>query len=143
MRDLFPVLNNDFAIPSVFDDFFNDGFFSRMPQMSMPKCDIEDTGTAYIMTTDLPGVNKEDISVTYDNDVLTIAAQHKEDQHDAQHQTSYVCRERMNTAFQRQFVIHNIDKSGIKAAFRNGVLKIGLPKLNPQTQEQSGTIDIQ
>lgn len=49
----------------------------------------------------------------------------------------------MNTAFQRQFVIHNIDKSGIKAAFRNGVLKIGLPKLNPQTQEQSGTIDIQ
>lgn len=143
MRDLFPVLNNDFAIPSVFDDFFNDGFFSRMPQMSMPKCDIEDTGTAYIVTTDLPGVNKEDISVTYDNDVLTIAAQHKEDHHDAQHQTSYVCRERMNTAFQRQFVIHNIDKSGIKAAFRNGVLKIGLPKLNPQTQEQSGTIDIQ
>lgn len=143
MRDLFPVLNNDFTIPSVFDDFFNDGFFSRMHQMNLPKCDIEDTGTAYIVTTDLPGINKEDISVTYDNDVLTISAQHQEDQNDQQQQTTYVCRERMNSQFQRQFVIRNIDKSGIKAAFRNGVLKIGLPKLQPQAQQQPSSIEIQ
>ena len=143
MRDLFPVLHHDFAIPSVFDDFFNDGFFSGTAQMTMPKCDIEDTGTAYIVTTDLPGVLKEDIHVSYDQDVLTISAQHEDKKDDQQQQTNYVCRERMNTAFQRQFVIHNIDASGIKAAFRNGVLKIGLPKKDPQPQEQAGTIDIQ
>lgn len=142
MRDLFPVLHDDFTFPTLFDDFFKGNVFGQAPQMNLPKCDIEDTGTAYIVTTDLPGVAKEDIQVTYDNNVLTIAAQHKEEAKDDSHQTNYVYRERANTSFRRQFMIRNIDKSGIKAAFRDGVLKIGLPKIQEQ-HEQPSSIEIQ
>lgn len=143
MRDLFPVLHDDFTFPSIFDDFFNNRLFSQAHQMNLPKCDIEDTGTAYIVTTDLPGMAKEDIKVDYNNDVLTISAQHKEeDEKDDSHQTKYVYRERANTSFCRQFMIRNIDKSGIKAAFRDGVLKIGLPKIQEQP-EQPSSIEIQ
>ena len=46
--------------------------------MTLPKVDVQDTDNAYIVTVDLPGVTKEDISITYDYDVLAIAAQHNQ-----------------------------------------------------------------
>ena len=77
MRNLFPV-STDFAFPdSTFDNFFN-GLFqpTAETQVKLPKVDIEDTGKAYILTADLPGMTKKDISITYANDILTIGAQH-------------------------------------------------------------------
>ena len=78
MRTLFPV-STDFAFPdNTFDDFFN-GLFQPSPttQYRLPKIDIEDAGKAYILTADLPGMTKEDISLTYANDVFTLRAQHQ------------------------------------------------------------------
>lgn len=80
MRNLFPV-STDFAFPdSTFDNFFN-GLFqpTAETQVKLPKVDIEDTGKAYVLTADLPGMAKKDITITYANDILTIGAQHKEE----------------------------------------------------------------
>lgn len=60
MRNLFPV-STDFAFPdSTFDNFFN-GLFqpTAETQVKLPKVDIEDTGKAYVLTADLPGMAKK------------------------------------------------------------------------------------
>ncbi len=161
MRTLFPV-STDFAFPdNTFDDFFN-GLFQPSPttQYRLPKIDIEDAGKAYILTADLPGMTKEDISLTYANDVFTLRAQHQteketkpaqtaadqkdapkaeEKQHDERH---YIRRERSNLAYSRQFIIRNINRDGIEAAFENGVLTVTLPKLDPDAIQAGQRIDI-
>ena len=73
MKSLFPIIdNNEFSVPDVFDNFFND-FMWPQQQFSMPKVDIEDRGSEYVMTANLPGVHKEDILLSYDNNVLTLS----------------------------------------------------------------------
>ena len=161
MRNLFPV-TTDFAFPdTAFDNFFN-GLFQPTPstQYRVPKVDIEETEKAYILTTDLPGMKKEDITITYADDILTIGAQHKvvkeakapeaDAAADAKTQEAkpeeehhYIRKERVDTAFSRQFVVRDIQREGIKAGFEDGVLTITLPKQDPNVVQASHRIDIQ
>jgi HSP20 family protein len=145
MRSLFPVSTNDFLFPdTAFDNIFK-GFFqpSAVPQFNVPKVDIQDTDTAYVVTADLPGAKKEDINITYDNDILTISAQHSQEKEDKDEEKHYIRRERMSSSFNRQFVVRNIQKDGIDAEFKDGVLKINLPKADPKLLETSHRIEIQ
>ncbi len=144
MRSLFPVSTNDFLFPdNVFDNFFH-GFMqpSGMPQMNLPKVDIQDTDQAYLITADLPGVTKEEVNITYDNDILTIAAQHNQENEEKDDDKNYIRKERTSSSFSRQFVVRNIHKDGIEAEFTNGVLKITLPKADPSVIDASHRIDI-
>lgn len=80
MKGLFPVVtNSDFVFPdTIFDNFFNGFENPTEANYRVPQVDIEDTDKAYILTTDLPGVAKEDINVSYKDDVLTLTAKHEE-----------------------------------------------------------------
>lgn len=79
MKGLFPVVtNSDFVFPdTIFDNFFNGFENPTEANYRVPQVDIEDTDKAYILTTDLPGVAKEDINVSYKDDVLTLTANMK------------------------------------------------------------------
>lgn len=146
MKSLFPVTNNDFLFPDhVFNSFFNDFMKSSDGSYNIPKVDIEDTDKAYVLTTDLPGIAKEDINVTYDNNVLTFSAKHEDtkEEKDAKDKKNYIRKERMSTSFYRQFPVSGIQKEGIQASFENGVLTITLPKEEQQPAETQHTIEIQ
>lgn len=110
--------------------------------MTLPKVDVQDTDKAYIVTADLPGVAKEDITITYDNDVLAIAAQHNQEKEEQDKDTNYIRKERVSSAFSRQFVVRNIEKDNIEAAFSNGVLTITLPKTDSAAVDATHRIDI-
>lgn len=142
MKNLFPVVSaNDFLhADSMFDNFFQ-GFASR--RLIAPKVDIEDKGNAYELTADLPGIDKEHISVTYDNDVLTLSAMQEEQQDEQDEQRRYIRKERISRSFRRQFVVQNIDRNAIQAVFKDGVLTIHLPKEDPRQAERSNRIEIQ
>ena len=141
MKSLFPVIgNDDFLFPS---DFFDDAVMPLRRNYSVPKVDVEDTGDAYVMTTDLPGVAKEDIKLTYDDDVLTLSACHEEKKDEQQPEKNYVCKERVSRSFCRQFTVSGIDKEKIQASFKDGVLTVTLPKEAAKPAEAVKTIDIQ
>ena len=80
MKGLFPVVtNSDFVFPdTIFDNFFNGFENPTEANYRVPQVDIEDTDKAYILTTDLTGVAKEDINVSNKDDVLTLTAKHEE-----------------------------------------------------------------
>ena len=61
----------------LFDDFFNDPFFSTsvsQPANSLMRTDVRDDGTNYLLDIELPGFKKEDIQAELKNGYLTIAA---------------------------------------------------------------------
>lgn len=146
MKSLFPVTNNDFLFPDlVFNSFFNDFMKPSDGSYSIPKVDIEDTDKAYVLTTDLPGVAKKDINVTYDNNVLTLSAKHEDtkEEKDAKDKKNYIRKERTSKVFCRQFSVQNIQKEGIQANFKDGVLTIVMPKEDPKKVAESHRIAVQ
>lgn len=92
-----------------------------------PAVDIFETENGVTLQVDLPGVNKADVSVEVKENVLTIKGDRKPDP--AVADDLYYRRERTFGTFQRSFATQAIiypDK--IKATFKNGVLKIEVPK---------------
>ena len=118
--------NNDFLVPSrVFSNNFS--------------VDLKETDKEYTITADLPGVDKENISLTYDNGYLTIAAKRENIVEDKDE--GYVRQERSYGEFRRCFYMNNIDDSAIDAKFNNGVLNIKAPKLEEE-KKRGRQIDI-
>ena len=92
-----------------------------------PQVDIFDTEQGVAIHVDLPGVSKEDVGVEVKENVLTIRGERKADE--MVDDDSYYRRERSFGTFQRSFATHAvIAPSDIKATFKNGVLKIEIPK---------------
>ena len=115
-------------------DLFNEPFFNDFPAVSVGKfkVDVKDKGSEYELTAELPGVNKEDIALNYNNGYLTISAQKNSEKNEEQE--NYIRRERHSGSLSRSFYIDDIDESKISAEFNNGVLKVDLPKLTAETQ---------
>lgn len=145
MRSLFPiVISTDAVFPTNFMDHFFDNFMKPFEgSCSIPKVDIEDKGNEYVLTTDLPGVSKEDISLTYDHDVLTLSAHHEAEQDKQDEQKHYLYKERSSSTFCRSFPVSGIRKEDIQASFADGVLTITLPKEDVKPAVEATTIDIQ
>ena len=119
---------------SLLDDFFNDEFF--LPAWSTPNhLDVYQENNTYIVEVDLPGFKKEDIKLSYNQDLLTITASHKEEKKDEGKR--YVYRSRSQSTFTRQIRFNNIDPSAIDAAYNEGVLKVTLPILGIQKETKS------
>lgn len=100
---------------------------ARRP-MSFP-VDVRRTDAGYILTAELPGVKLEDIAITVENDVLSIAA-------DLGHvsreeREGYLVRERRGGRMERRFTLEGVDQNGITAAAADGLLTITLPKETP------------
>ena len=110
-------------------DFFNDDFFSPMEMisgMNQFSADVRETENEYLVSAELPGVNKEDIKLDYDNNNLIIRAKRQEAHDDSR--DNYIRKERSYGEISRSFYIDNVNKEGIRAKFDNGELKIILPK---------------
>ena len=96
------------------------------------KVDVKDNGTAYELTADLPGFKKEDISLGYENNYLTLSAKREENNDEQDSEGNYIRRERNYGQMSRSFYISGIDKTKATADFKDGVLKVQLPKLQEQ-----------
>jgi len=92
-----------------------------------PAVDIVEDDKEYTIKAELPGVNKEDVKVTVEGGVLSITGERKEEKEEKD--KKYHRIERSYGSFVRSFTIPEggmTDK--IAAEFRNGVLKLHLPK---------------
>jgi len=130
-------MNSLISRGSLFDDFFRDmapGFYVKplhgdpLPAAASIKVDVKETDKAYTVNAEVPGVNKEDIHVSVDGNVVMLRAEVK--QQDAQTKDEKVLRsERYYGAVSRSFQLPaDIDQSAAKAKYDNGVLTLTLPK---------------
>ncbi|AEX85841.1 heat-shock protein Hsp20 [Marinitoga sp. 1135] len=116
-------------IERLFDDFGTLDTLERpvMP-VAMPKLDIYETEKEIVIEADVPGYDKKEINIKLDDDILTISAEKKDTKEEKG--KNYLRRERFFGKFERAIKLPDyIDYEKIKAHFKDGVLKIEIPKL--------------
>ncbi len=95
--------------------------------MLVPAVDISETDDDLLVHAELPGLKKDQVKLTIEDGILTIAGEKKyevEDQKKDYHRV-----ERRYGSFHRSFTLpNNVDTSKAKAQFENGVLTVKLPK---------------
>ena len=119
---------------SLLDSWFEKDFpgFRLLPEVradqGMLAVDIEENDKGYLLKADFPGLKKEEINVTVDNNVLTLSAEHKEEQQEKQ-KGRVIRQERRYGSYSRSFTLGNgIDESNIVANFNDGVLTLEIPR---------------
>lgn len=128
MYGLTPFTRNAFSLFNALDEFDKD-FFSGSMSVNAFRTDISDKGDKYVMESELPGFEKEDIKIDISGDYITISAEHKSDRTE---DGKYIRRERSYGSFKRSFGISDVNAEEISAEYKNGVLTIDLPKKKPQ-----------
>jgi HSP20 family protein len=92
-----------------------------------PLADITEDDKEYIIKTELPDVKKDDVKVTVENGVLTIAGERKFEKEEKKKKYHRV--ERAYGRFIRSFTLpDDADAGKVKADFKDGVLTVHLPK---------------
>ena len=142
MFGMIPFDRSDNNVFDTFDSFARDIFRRSNTDLPAFRTDIRDTGDGYLLEAELPGFNKEDITLDLKDGILTITAAHSETSEKKGDDGSYIRRERRYGSFQRSFDVTGIDESAITAAYQNGVLALTLPKAKP-TEPESKKIIIQ
>ena len=95
------------------------------------RTDIEDKGDRFILTSELPGYEKDDISIDVSEDMLTIKAENHSEKTE-EDENRYVRKERRGGFLCRSFNVSGIDTDGIYAEYKNGILTLELPKITPE-----------
>ena len=121
---MIPKRRNEFDL---LGDMFRDPFFSEDESRIM-KTDIKEKKDKYIIEMDLPGYEKENISLEINDGYLMISAKTNQNKGEKE-EGKYVRKERFVGECSRSFYIgENIKEEDIKASFKNGILKIEVPK---------------
>ncbi|MEM8487279.1 MAG: Hsp20/alpha crystallin family protein [Bacteroidota bacterium] len=118
-----------------FDRIFNDFFPARhVPRTNhgaqnnwTPNVDLSESEDGYMLAFDLPGMNKKDITINFQDGVLTVSGTREEAV--AGEGQNFLRLERRSGGFERSFKIPNaIQTDKISAAYKDGVLTVTLLK---------------
>ena len=111
----------------LWDEFFFDRPFRKeMNQLqNMMRTDIEETDNGYEFKIEVPGFERNDLNINFENGYLTVAANKTDN---VSGRGKFLRRERVASACSRSFYVGEIDESKINAALNHGVLTISIPK---------------
>lgn len=111
----------------LFDSFFNSDVQGEETRAWVPPVDIQETADAYLFHAELPGLTKEDIHITLENNVLRVSGERKLEK-DAKKE-NYHRVERTYGTFTRTFALPTqVEADKVQAAFENGILTVTVPK---------------
>ena len=134
-RDVATVQN---SVNRLFDDsFFRtfDGEDDVQMRSWHPVVDLFEKDDNYVVKAELPGLNKEDITIDIEDRILTLKGERKYE--NEVKEDNYYRRERSYGKFQRAFRLPaDVDPDNVKAEFKDGVLKIEVPKPEEQKPKQ-------
>ena len=137
-RGFFDDFANDFFRP-----FFDNGFTAMTRPERAMKVDVRDDDDHYTLEADMPGVSKDDLKVEVTGDVLTISASYDQNKEEKGDDERYVYRERRCGSMSRSFNVEGIREEDITAEFKDGVLKLTLPKQEQKALPEARTVQIQ
>ena len=110
------------ALNRIFSDYENEtGLSTRTPRTN-----IQETDNAYILELEMPGLSREDVEVSFENDTIVVRGQKREKTE--KKDESGVLRREYHSRFERSFSVHGIDPEQVSAKMENGILLVTLPK---------------
>ncbi len=123
------ILSMQREINRMFDDFFRSDRdeSSLLAPTWKPAVDILEEEDVYVAKVELPGVSKDDVKITMQDNVLTIRGEKKGEKKGKEENMHRV--ERFYGSFQRSFSLPTSVKSDkIEAEYKDGILTINMPK---------------
>ena len=125
MFGMLPFERSDDNLFDTFDNFTRNFFRGSNASLPAFRTDIRDAGDKFVLEAELPGFDKGDIKLDVKDGILTITAEHSENQEQKDAKGAYI----------RSFDITGIDEGSITAAYNNGILELNLPKAVPVVPE--------
>ncbi len=133
--------NNNNVFPSLINEFFNDDFGMNFLNRShsVPSVNSVENNDSFEIDLAVPGMKKEDFTIELNDKVLVISSETSN--------TMENDKMRLNefnfSSFQRSFRIpDSVDHDKIKANYKNGILKIKLPKRKESISKPNRVINI-
>ncbi len=124
------------------DPFLAEGLALPEPVGWMPAVEIHETADEITLTAELPGMDKDNVEVAFEDDVLMIRGEKKDEHKENNGERKYHVWERTYGAFQRTFTLpRTIDPAKVTAVFNNGILVVKMPK-TAQAKAKGRTIEI-
>jgi HSP20 family protein len=127
---------------SFFTPLFGPWRYNRMSNfldcngMRIPPCDIIDIGDRYLISFEIPGIEKDKMEIKATNEYVTVST-NLEEKKDI-NKGSYVLNERKYASFNRKISFdEDVIPSKIEANLENGILNIELPKQKPTNVEET------
>jgi HSP20 family protein len=94
-----------------------------------PNIDVAETDKEIEVTAELPGLERKDVDISLEGNVLTIRGEKKVETEEGDKNKNYRLTERSYGVFYRILELpEGIDTSNVQATMSNGVLKIKIPK---------------
>jgi len=143
------LLNGSFSsAPSFFDKFLEREWMDQNQQnysqtnTTLPAINVWENDDKYGIEVAVPGMKKEDFRIEFDNDSVSISSDIKTDH---KNNGSILRQEFSYQSFQRSFKIADkvIDADKIEAGYKDGILRISLPKREELKPKPAQTIRIQ
>ena len=99
-----------------------------------PSADISETDKEFVIRAELPAVKKEDVHVTYDDGVITIKGERKQEKEDKNEKYHRV--ESFYGSFERRFSLpENVNADMVHCESKDGVLTVHIPKMETVKQQ--------
>lgn len=134
------------ASPFFFDDFVGRDLVSWFDNYhyNVPAVNVKETDDNYELELAVPGMSKKDFKVEFENDVITISSEMKENKEDGNKNGNYHRQEFSYQGFRRSFSLpeNTVDGDKIKASYENGVLKVEIPKKEEVKPKPARLIEI-
>ena len=136
--------------PSVFesgwmDKFFNaplDEFFNISKVMNVPAVNVSETEKEFKLCIAAPGLEKKDFKVDAYDEMLTISAEHETEKKEEKN-GRFNRREYNYSSWSRSFTLpENCDSGKIDAEYKNGELKILIPKIEVREPKKTKSISV-
>jgi HSP20 family protein len=104
---------------------------SWVEAVAAPACDIKESAGKYLVTLDLPGIEKSDIKIKLDGSILTVSGK-RSSSVEKKDGDRIILQERSQGSFRRSIRLsHRIKKDGVEASYKNGILTITVPQEEP------------
>ena len=117
--------------PSLYEPFRQMGH--RLSDWMAPASEASTGDKGYTISMELPGVDESDVDLTVDNGVVTVKGE-KKTEREEKGETWYFS-ERQYGSFSRSFRLpSDADEAGVTADLKDGVLKIVVPKAEPEAE---------
>jgi HSP20 family protein len=142
------------GFPSIFEDFMRPfdelmkpifptsmkSFWSELRERE-PTVDLQDRGSHYLLTAELPGFEKKDLEVKVDSNVLEVRAEKSTDSETKGKEGSQ--RQSSRSYFHRYMTLpEEVVSEKVNGTMKNGVLELKLPKRAPKIADKSRRVDL-
>jgi HSP20 family protein len=140
---MLPTITTRSFRPFYLPNIFNDDFFPVLSNStsSMPAVNIREDDKNYVLDLAVPGIDKKDLKIDINEDVLTISSETKTESEE--NRDGYKRREFSYSEFCRSFYIpENVNREKIEANYKDGVLSVSLPKQEEEKNKITRKIEI-